>query len=91
MAWVPCCRCDERFVGEAQNLYLSVYYGDERESYRYVVCAPCADTILEEWRSKALQRDATGEWGFVLPGSPPVRLEAGKEPPERLRRGRRAG
>jgi len=88
MAWTPCCLCDQRFGGEALNLYLSIYFGDEREPYRFVVCQPCAEHLLEAWREKALRRGADGEWNFVSPGTPPERLTAGSERQERPQKGR---
>lgn len=72
MAWQPCLRCEQRFTGEAENVYLTRYEGDSREAYRFVVCPECASSLLEEWRTRALYRDDDGDWCYVEPQDSPV-------------------
>lgn len=72
MAWAPCLRCDQRFSGEAQNLYLTWFQGDEREAYRFVVCPECADVVVLEWRQRALYKDLDGSWSWHDPSDEPV-------------------
>lgn len=62
MGWMPCLACDQRFKGEAGNLYLQLYVGDQVEAYRFVVCEGCVEELVVMWRSRALWRDADGEW-----------------------------
>lgn len=88
MAIYPCLRDQQRFQGEAMNLYLTVYFGDERESYRFVVCPSCAEQLAEEWRENALRRGEDDDWQLPQPGTPPVRLQATGEPQERAPRRR---
>ena len=89
MAWMPCLRCKERFDGEALNLYLTAYFGDERESYRYVVCPQCLEVLVAEWRESALFRAEDGEWQLSQPGKQPARLQGPLEPQEGRSRPRR--
>lgn len=65
----PCLRCDLRFIGEAKNVYLTSFLGEEREAYRFVVCSPCCDELLVEWRNRALYRDDDGEWAWHEPST----------------------
>lgn len=88
MAWSPCLHCDQRFDGEALNLYCSFYDGDEQERYRLVVCPECAAALLEVWRTRALYRDAYGVWIWHDPSEPPVPRKEAREPrePQTMRR-----
>ena len=54
--------CDQRFQGEAQNVYLSFFSGDYAAKLRYVVCPACLDGLAEAWLGRALHRDAQGRW-----------------------------
>lgn len=79
MAAYPCHRCDQRFEGEAHNVYLTMFEGDEKASFRFVICSGCRDELGEEWVRRALHRTANGDWllaaddlelgdCFVVPG-----------------------
>jgi hypothetical protein len=82
MGAFPCLRCSQRFKGEAQNAYLTFYDGDERESYRFVVCEPCLEELLHEWRCRALFRNTDGDWEAGDPSDVPVPKRAPSEPRE---------
>lgn len=64
MAISPCTQCGQRFNGEAQNLYVQHYDGDECEAYRIMACGPCADDLLGPIRRSALWRDDDGAWNY---------------------------
>lgn len=83
LAWQPCLRCDQRFNGPALNAYCSVYVGEDAESYRFVVCEPCLDELLDVWRRRALFRSAEGEWEFHDPTDEPIRRITHTEGPQR--------
>ena len=86
MAWQPCLRCDQRFSGEAQNAYLTIYDGEYREAYRFVVCSECLVELVTEWRNRALYRDSDGDWTYQEPssdGAPRYTLSQPQERPQR--------
>jgi hypothetical protein len=62
MARNPCYRCDQRFEGEAQNVYLTYYRGDDNVKFRHLVCAACVLALSDEWCGRALHRDVQGRW-----------------------------
>ena len=64
MAFLPCTQCGQRFNGEAQNLYVQHYDGDQAESYRLMCCTPCAEDLLEPIRKSGLWRDDDGAWNY---------------------------
>lgn len=64
MALMPCTQCGQRFNGEAQNLYLQHYDGDDTEAYRILACTPCLEDLLEPIRRTALWRDDDGAWNY---------------------------
>lgn len=74
-----------RFDGDAENLYLARYIGNQRERYRFVVCGSCCTEILLPWRSRALFRRADGGWAWHLPLEPqdalPRLLDEGEDAP----------
>lgn len=82
MAVWPCLRCAQRFNGEAENLYLSHYVGDLRESFRFVVCPECCEALLDEWRQQGLWRDGDDQWQLGGPDNPPVPQRVRSEPSE---------
>jgi hypothetical protein len=90
MAWMPCLNCGSRFEGEAQNVYVTYYLGDERESYRFVVCVECVDELLAAWRTRALYRTLDGDWELPELSDAPVPKRGPSEPRETLRQ-RRSG
>lgn len=65
MAINPCTQCGQRFNGEAQNLYIQHYDGDDVEAYRIIACPACADDLLEPIRRTALWRDDDGAWNYA--------------------------
>jgi len=67
MAWQPCLRCDQRFSGEARNVYLTYYLGGDVEAYRFVVCPEGCEEVMNEWRSRALYRNGSDEWEYHDP------------------------
>lgn len=91
MAWMPCLRCGQRFHGEAENVYLTRYVGDERESYRFVCCVDCLDALMSEWRSNALYRDEDGDWVYHDPTDAPEPRLGPSEPRETPRSRPRGG
>lgn len=88
MARWPCLHCDQRFEGEARNVYLQIYDGDKKLSLRYAVCPSSVDAILSEWWPKALVRDAYGRWVDADPNKEPESayeaLEGPRLAPSRL-------
>jgi hypothetical protein len=62
MAAYPCQRCDQRFDGQAKNAYLTVFEGEDKAAFRYVICSGCLEELATEWLQKALHRDEQGEW-----------------------------
>jgi hypothetical protein len=64
MAITPCTQCGQRFNGEAQNLYVQHYEGDNSESYRIIACGPCAEDLLEPIRRTGLWRDDDDAWNY---------------------------
>ena len=64
MALMPCTNCGGRFKGEAENVYLQHFVGDQVESYRAVVCPDCVSELLSTWREHGLYRAETGDWEF---------------------------
>lgn len=64
MAIDPCTQCGQRFNGEARNLYIQHFIGEDGESYRIRSCPPCADDLLEPIRQTALWRDDDGAWNY---------------------------
>lgn len=62
MAAYPCARCDQRFDGQAKNAYLTVFEGDEKAAFRYVICGSCLEALSEEWVARALHRNQDGDW-----------------------------
>jgi hypothetical protein len=64
----PCLRCAHPFVGEARNVYLTVYRGDERAAFRYIVCPACEEALIEDWLTRALHRSADGDWELPTEG-----------------------
>lgn len=62
MAAYPCQRCDQRFEGQAKNAYLTVFEGDDKAAFRYVICSPCLEDLATEWLRRALHRGEHGDW-----------------------------
>lgn len=60
LAIFPCYHCDQRYSGEAQNLYLSWFDKDEAVKLRYVICPDCRDELMDHWKSRALVRGTRG-------------------------------
>lgn len=73
MAVYPCQRCDRRFEGESKNAYLTVFEGDSKAAFRYVICGGCLQELAEEWLRRGLHRGEEGDWEMAddvldLPG-----------------------
>lgn len=83
MSWQPCLRCEQRFPGEALNVYLSVFAGEEREAYRFVVCPECFELLVAEWRQRALYRNDQGDWTYHDPDEAAGPRYSQAQPPER--------
>jgi hypothetical protein len=62
MARVPCFLCDQRFDGEARNVYVTFYDGDLFAKFRHIVCPDCEQSIAEPCLGRALHRDSHGRW-----------------------------
>jgi hypothetical protein len=62
MAAYPCQRCDQRFEGEARNAYLTIFEGDDKAAFRYVICSGCLEELAEEWLRRGLHRGEHGDW-----------------------------
>ena len=62
MAQYPCDVCTNRFHGEALRMYLNVFADDATCSFRYSVCLPCADNLLNDWLGTAAHQTPSGEW-----------------------------
>lgn len=62
MARTPCFRCDERFAGDAHNVYWTYYDGEEFVKLRYIVCKGCVEEMASDWVGKALHRGADNRW-----------------------------
>lgn len=58
----PCQRCDQPFNGESKNAYLTMYLGDCKARFRWVMCPQCWEAVLEEWTPRALYADKDGDW-----------------------------
>lgn len=91
MAFMPCLRCGSRFKGEAMNAYFTVFWGDEREAYRFVGCQGCLDELATWWRSSGLYRDEADDWALPDPGSSPEPKLRPSEPLESPRSRSRGG
>lgn len=62
MARTPCFRCDQPFAGDAHNVYLSYFDGDESAKMRYVCCKGCVEDMFGEWLGRALHRGPDNRW-----------------------------
>lgn len=62
MAAFPCQRCDQRFDGQAKNAYLTIFEGDDKAAFRYVICGACLEDLADEWLHRGLHRDGSGQW-----------------------------
>lgn len=62
MSAYPCQRCGGRIVGEAKNAYLTLFEGETKASFRYVICLNCQNELVAEWLGRALRRDQDGDW-----------------------------
>lgn len=88
LATYPCQKCDQRFHGEALNVYLTVYDGHAKGSFRYVICGSCLDELVAEWLQKALHRTLEGFWEIPEAGDTLVGLMVLQDEPERPSRRR---
>lgn len=88
----PCQYCDQPYQGEAYNVYLTLFHKDDKASFRFVVCEPCRDTLVEDWVVKSMTRDGNGDWNlphgdrslsdcWILPA--PFQNGAGRPPARR--------
>ena len=75
--------CGNRFNGAAKNVYLTIYEGDEKASWRYVVCPSCQESLTDDWRERALYRDEHGQWTFPEEAMAWVAFFQPSQPPER--------
>jgi hypothetical protein len=62
MAAFPCQRCDQRFDGQAKNAYLTIFEGEDKAAFRYVICGNCLEDLAQEWLDRGLHRGENGEW-----------------------------
>lgn len=62
MAIWPCQLCSQRYTGDARNLYLTYYVGDESAKMRFVICPSCVEEVIGSWLGKALHRSEDGSW-----------------------------
>ena len=81
MAQYPCDQCSNRFHGPALRMYLNVFAEDATCSFRYSVCLPCAESLLNDWLGTAAHQTPSGEWEMPDEGETlPARLEAPSGP-----------
>lgn len=62
MALYPCQSCQQRYPGDARNVYLTTWYGDDKMALRMAICPSCFDGMTAGWMGHAFHRDAHGDW-----------------------------
>jgi hypothetical protein len=62
MSAFPCLRCDQPYTGSAFNVYMTLFDGDLKVSFRYIVCPACRDDLAEEWIKRSMYRNGSDQW-----------------------------
>lgn len=72
MAPYPCQFCNNPYPGESRNVYLNLYRGQDKASFRFIVCEQCEEALVQDWVPRAMRMSEAGDWTLPPPNAEEV-------------------